>query len=210
MKKTLLIIMVSVFLLLGGLLTAEDQNIGEKMKPAMGTRNMGLIFNTTNILMDLDSYQGGFGFKGSLEKYELRSMADFLFRNNPNAFAINFSFALEEHFMPGRISPYLGGILGAGFIYLKTEVDANNWTQVFTFPLSLGGLLGVEVFIFEFLSLFVEYNLAASVGLNINRTSSAGVITTDFTFDYSLDLGMGNQSKIGMVIYFKRKPQAAP
>ena len=82
--------------------------------------------------------------------------------------------------------------------------------SIVTLPFSLGGLAGIEIFIFDFLSVFVEYNLAFTLNVNINTTSVSGVATTNGSYDFNLNLGMGNQSKIGVVIYFVRKPASGP
>jgi hypothetical protein len=64
---------------------------------------------------------------------------------------------------------------------------------------------GVELFIFDFLSVFAEYNLAISLAMNIERVSSAGSISATGEFAYNMDLGMGNNAKIGIVVYLRRK-----
>ena len=92
-----------------------------------------------------------------------------------------------------------------GFTNLKNEIDADNWTQATTVPFTLGGIFGIELFVFEFLSLFVEYNLKLSFAYNINKTSVSGSVAKDNEFSYNLDLGMGNNSMIGIVIYLARK-----
>ncbi len=39
--------------------------------------NLGFIFNTDNILMDIEGYQGGFGFRRSTKEHFIRAMVDF-------------------------------------------------------------------------------------------------------------------------------------
>ncbi len=63
---------------------------------------------------------------------------------------------------------------------------------------SVGAVAGVEFFPLKFLSLFVEYTLAADFTLTTDLSSS----TT--TFDYLVDMRMGNESTIGIIVYFMR------
>ena len=111
--------------------------------------------------------------------------------------------ALEKHLAPGKASPYIGGFTHLSFTTQKTTTDDDNWTQNMSIPISAGGLLGVEFFLLENFSIFAEYVLAADVGISINKTSTAGVVesTTDYTI--ALDSRIGNNSKLGVVIYVK-------
>ena len=72
----------------------------------------------------------------------------------------------------------------------------SNVTSAVNF--SLGALAGVEVFIFDFLSVFAEYTLAANF---INTTD---LQTSQSTFDYLINTSMGNNAQLGIVIYFMR------
>lgn len=139
------------------------------------------------------------------EKYTYRFLLDLLINTGFSPFSISAGAALEKHFISGPISLYWGGLVEVGFTNLKNEIDADNWTQATTVPFTLGGILGIELFVFEFLSLFVEYNLKLSFAFNINKTSVAGSVSKDNEFTYNLDLGMGNNSMIGIVIYLARK-----
>ena len=56
----------------------------------------------------------------------------------------------------------------------------------------------MEVFLFDFLSVFAEYSLAADFTLTTNLQ------TAQTTFDYLVDTRMGNDSKLGIVLYFMR------
>lgn len=186
-------------------LNAGDKGLFEGKKPESGKNDLGFIFNTTNALLDIESYQGGIGMKIGGEKYTYRFLLDLLINTDLSPFSISAGAALEKHFISGPISPYWGGLLEVGYTSLKNEFDEDNWDQSITVPLSLGGILGIELFVFEFLSLFVEYNLKFSFAFNINKSSIAGSVSTEKEYSYNLDLGMGNSSMIGIVIYFARK-----
>jgi len=186
-------------------LNAGDKGLFEGKKPEAGKNDLGFIFNTTNALLDIESYQGGIGMKIGGEKYTYRFLLDLLINTDFSPFSISAGAAFEKHFISGPISPYWGGLLEVGYTSLKNEFDADNWDQSITVPLSLGGILGIELFVFEFLSLFVEYNLKVALAVNINKSSIAGSVSTEKEYSYNLDIGMGNSSMIGIVIYFARK-----
>ncbi len=205
MKLKRIILVVIISFAAAATLSAGDKGLLEGEKPEAGKYDMGIIFNTTNVLLDIESYQGGIGMKIGGEKYTYRFLLDLLINTGFSPFSISAGAALEKHFISGPISPYWGGLVEVGFTNLKNEIDADNWTQATTVPFTLGGIFGIELFVFEFLSLFVEYNLKLSFAFNINKTSVAGSVSKDNEFSYTLDLGMGNNSMIGIVIYLARK-----
>jgi len=175
-------------------------------KPAAGERDLGVIFNTGDILLDLESYQGGVGAKIGLGPYVLRPMADILLNTDFNPFSLTLGAVLEKHILPGPVSLYWGPSAEMGVTILNNRFDADNWTQTITWELlSAGCVAGIELFILESLSVFVEYSLALTLGLNTTRTSVAGSVSSNTEFSYKLDLGLGNQTMLGLVFYFKRK-----
>ncbi len=103
---------------------------------------------------------------------------------------VGLGVTAEYHLIPGPISPYIGASLGAGYL------TQTNVTSVVSF--SVGALAGVEVFIADFLSVFAEYTIAA------NLSSTTDLATSQNTFDYLINTGMGNNAKLGIVIYFMR------
>lgn len=163
----------------------------------------GFIFNTNNLLLDIESYQAGVGIKKLLDDdAALRCLGDIFYSSSTNTFSGTLGVTYEKHFKPGRISPYWGGFIEAGYLGQKSEVDSDNWTKDNSFPISLGGVLGVELFILEFLSVFAEYSLYFDSTITSTSTSFAGVETkTDPEFDFSIDSGIGNNSSLGIVIY---------
>jgi len=175
-------------------------------KPAAGERDLGVIFNTNDILLDLESYQGGVGAKIGLGQYVLRPMADILLNTDFNPFSLTLGAVLEKHILPGPVSLYWGPSLEMGVTILNNRFDADNWTQNIAWELlSAGCVAGIELFILDSLSVFVEYSLALTLGLNTTRTSVAGSVSSTTEFTYKLDLGLGNQTMLGLVFYFKRK-----
>ena len=137
--------------------------------PAIGKRDLGVIFNTDDILLDLESYQGGLGVKIGLDKFMLRAMADILLNTGLNPFSLTVGAVLEKHVLPGPVSLYWGPCARMGFTILTDKIDADNWNQNIAWEvLSAGVVGGIELFIFDFLSVFAEYQLALSLGMNFD------------------------------------------
>ena len=106
-------------------------------------------------------------------------MFDFYYINNSTASTSDLTFGaaanLEYHFTDGKVSPYTGAMVGTRI----STGTVNNLVLYF------GGLLGVELQLLDYLSLYGEYNLLAAMDEPI----------------LEIDLGIGNSSQIGLVIY---------
>jgi hypothetical protein len=179
----------------------------EARSPAMGKRDVGVIFNTDDILLDLEGYQGGLGAKIGLNKSMLRVMADILLNTELDPFSLTIGAVLEKHVLPGPVSVYWGPSARMGFTTLFLDkTDADNWSQLLTWEVLSAGIVGgIELFLFDFLSVFVEYNLALTLNMNFNRVSTARSVNTTAELAYNLDLGLGNSTMFGIVVYFIRK-----
>lgn len=185
---------------------AENASLWKSGKPNVGERDFGLILNTADMLLNLESYQGGIGTKIGIGDFVLRPAADILLNTGINPFSLTLGLVLEMHFLPGPVSVYWGPSLQTGFTILTNKIDADNWSQVTGIEMfTAGAVCGIELFIFDFLSIFVEYQLAINLGLNIYRTSLDGVVSSNTEFTYKLDLGLGNNTMIGVVFYLMRK-----
>ena len=206
MKAKRLIVLVLLVLGCVAAFPAGKTSLFSGGKPAAGERDLGVIFNTNDILLDLESYQGGVGAKIGLGQYVLRPMADILLNTDFNPFSLTLGAVLEKHILPGPVSLYWGPSLEMGVTILNNRFDADNWTQNIAWELlSAGCVAGFELFIFDFLSVFAEYNLALTLGLNTDRMSVAGVESSTTEFTYKLDLGLGNSAMFGIVVYLTRK-----
>jgi hypothetical protein len=172
----------------------------------VGRRDVGVIFSTENILLDLQSYQGGLGVKIGLEKSTLRLDADVLLSTGLNPFSLTAGVVWEMHVLPGPVSLYWGPSARMGFTILTNKIDSDNWTQEIAWEvLSAGVVGGIELFIFDFLSVFAEYALVFNLSMNFDRVSVAGSVSSTSELAYNLDLGMGNKAMLGFVIYLVRK-----
>ena len=202
-KNIPVIILTLVFILSSISLFAKDKKDSNLFKLENKKDKTGLIFNTNDLLLDIESYQGGLGIKRYLkEDTAIRGLLDFNYSKANNSFLINVGASLEHHLSSGRITPYIGGFLNLEFIYYKDEIDADNWTKVSSFPISIGPMFGAELFIFDFLSVFAEYNLAISYTITTTKTSVAGNTSKSSDSSFGVDLSIGNDSKLGIVLYF--------
>jgi hypothetical protein len=163
----------------------------QKLDLAQGSYDLGLIFNTSSILLDLESYQAGLGLKIGRDKVSFRGLFDLVLNGASDSFSVNAGAAIQYYLLPGSsVAPYIGGSIGGGYM---RQADAISMVV-----LSVGALAGVEVFLFDFLSVFAEYAIAGDF------TFSTDIPSSQTTFDYLVDTGMGNNSKLGIVIYFMR------
>jgi len=58
--------------------------------------------------------------------------------------------------------------------------------------------------IFDFLSLFAEYSFSINYTNTTTKQSVTGVVSKDSSSDFSVATEMGNDSKIGIALYFNR------
>ena len=193
--RTLHLTCVCFLIALLGTISANAQtkapNPVQKLDIAQGSYDLGLIFNTSNILLDLESYQGGLGLKIARDKLSLRGLFGLVLNGASDSFSLNAGAAIQYYLLPGSsIAPYVGGSAGGGYMR-----QGNAISMV---VLSVGALAGVEVFLFDFLSVFAEYAIAGDF------TFSTDLASSQTTFDCLVDTGMGNNSRLGIVIYFMR------
>jgi hypothetical protein len=183
-----------LFALLGAVAANAQTNAPSpvrRLDVPQGPRDLGLIFNTSSILLDLESYQGGIGLKFGRDKLSLRSVFDLVLNGASDSFSLNAGAAIQYYLLPGSsVAPYVGGSVGGGYM---RQGDALSMVV-----LSVGAFAGVEVFLFDFLSVFAEYAITGDF------TFSTDIPSSQTTFDYLVDTGMGNNSKLGIVIYFMR------
>ncbi len=165
---------------------------GVSPKVSPDPTDVGIIFSSSDILLDLDNYQGGFGVKIGSGSFYLRGTLDFLLSSASSSFSVNAGATGEYHLAPGPVSPYLGAYAQVGYSLQENVI----WTV----PLSVGGVAGVEVSILDFISVFAEYCLAADF------TFTTDLETSKTTFDYLVDTRLGNGSKLGIVVYLTRFP----
>jgi hypothetical protein len=194
-KKVLFISIVIGFVSIGNIFSEE---LVEEPKLV---EHVGFIFSSEDILLGLDDYNGGVGIKLLLPTISLRFMADFGYSNSADIISGDLGVTLEKRIREGRIIPYFGGGVQLGIERERAESDADNWTNQLTFPFSASGILGVEVFITEFLSVFAEYQLALQFIAMNTEQSVNGTKTESTNWNWDVGTGLGNSGRIGIVVY---------
>ena len=168
-------------------------------------KNLGLIFNFDLDNFDFESYQGGVGAKYYIgQKLAYRGLFSYQYINNSHSTKLTLGNSLEYHFLDGRLSPYAGGALDLGYGKVKGEIDADNWTEVAIRSMRVGPIIGVEMVVLDWLSLFVEYTVALEFSRTTTRTSIGGTVTETSGDDFIVNTGLGNDAMIGVVLYFNR------
>lgn len=196
-----LLLSLSLFPLYG----AENGNEKEKGEP-ISIHRWGLFFDVESLLLDAaagnDGYQAGIGLKLAFsEAFSLRSVTNFqhqyleLTETSHTYFGLGLGglwYPLagkeeSEKELP-YASPYLGGELG---ISLLNESTADTvGVEVYGGP-----VIGAEIALFKYLSLYCEYNLLFAVDEN---GFSINVDPTDPN-NYAPD----SMVQAGFIIYFK-------
>ena len=161
----------------------------------------GLIFNTNNLLLDIDEYQSGVGIKLMSLNFSIRALLSLNYESGNNVFNSRIGFALEKPFFTGRIAPYWGVSLTSGLTIDKDEYSGDDWRKTRTISADISAILGTEVYIFEFLSFFAEYKLGAGFS-SVNTTQEiSGNRTENSAINYNIGTELGNEASIGVVIY---------
>jgi len=171
-------------------LWADGGSLIPNVATAKGPVDAGAIFDTNDLLFGLESYEAGLGAKIGWGKLCLRGLFDFTINGSSQSYAVDIGTTLEYHFISGPVSPYVGGSVSLGYM------TQSNVTSAVT--CSLGAVAGIEVFVFDFLSVFAEYEVAADL------TNTTDLQTSQSTFDYLISTQMGNSASLGVVIYFMR------
>jgi hypothetical protein len=166
----------------------------------------GFIFNTENLLFNIDSYQGGIGvmlkdFIYSKDmRMNLRILSNVTINNFFNDFGVKVGAAAEFPIINDkRVIPYWGLFGDIEMKYTYQQFSPTVSTKEILFPVSAGALLGIEFFIFDSLSLFAEYN--ASVRILNSYAEQNGAAGT-YTLDLQARTEIGNTGMIGIIIYF--------
>ena len=179
-RKTWVVVCLAVLLTLGVALSAGAQ--GKKMD--LGGQRLGIIFNASSLLGNIASFEDGLSAGLGLkywfgDKSALRALLEFTYARDTAAYTSTTAFGLSGaylyHFVKGKVSPYTGGLAGI-------ELTGATGTPT-TVGLILGGILGVEVRIVDYLGLYGEYNLRLTyaepdldIGLVVGSGGSIGVI----------------------------------
>lgn len=174
----------------------------------------GFIFNTESIFIDLESYQAGIGLKmrdfiyNEKIKCNLRSLLFLSFNHFFNDYSVKFGLAAEFPLIRDqRLVPYWGLFADVEYSYLFVETSETTSIAETRIPVSFGGMVGAELFLIEYVSLFAEYNLVGYLLNTIIEVTDPAIPEEEAgatsSMDFKLRTEIGNKGMIGIVIYFK-------
>lgn len=172
----------------------------------------GFIFSADNLLLDLESYQGGIGAKADLGAYAVRGLlsveVDGIGSDGGNeTTAFGLGVTLEKPFFDARVTPYWGGFVDGTYSVEKTEVDGGDTTKTQVVTAGFGPVLGAEFFVFPHISVFAEYALAFRGNWTSIDQEVGGVSSSDETSNFGVGSELGNGGMIGIVIYLDRNAE---
>jgi hypothetical protein len=180
---------VLLALMIPVMLAAQVRDSAESGQPGSHRTvdDVGLIFNMSNILLDLEGYQAGLGAKVGWGNLYVRGLLDFVANGSASTLSLNAGATVEYHLLPRPLSFYVGGSVGAGYTLQNLVAASTRFT--------LAAVAGIEYWPFEFVSVFAEYAIAGDFSFTKDLQTSVT------SFDYLIDTAMGNDSKIGLVIH---------
>jgi hypothetical protein len=187
----------SILLLCGAMVIVQAEEGNEAGKAP----DIGLLYSASNLLLDLQSYEGGVGILFQPPKQDIRLSADILYTSNSDSFEAGFGLAFLYPLLESRVQPYWGGIFHLDIVTTKTGTDT-DWTRTTNIPAKLSLLFGTEFFLLPHVSVFAEYQLGINVDTMITSSSSGGVVgdpSADLSFE--IGSGLGNNGMLGITIY---------
>ena len=152
------IILALVLLMISTVLFAAGPELG------VHQQSIGLTFQIQGLSILLDNVNNGGLIDGGvgarfwlLEELVLRAIVYFDYRYDSaideSSLWTGLSAGMEYHFVKGEVSPYVGAF--GGLEYASTPLGAGiDW--------HVGGMVGVELTPFTFMSFFLEYTLVAT------------------------------------------------
>ncbi len=198
MFRKVTVISIFIFLFLSNICFANDENANS----AHGT--LGFIFNAKNLLLDIESYQGGIGLKYRFDDVStLRTLIDFYYSNSYDTFSTMGGITYENHFLNiDRFSPYWGLSANCGYISQSDFIDETYYEIISEVPFGAEALFGIEFFFNSFITIFAEYSLSANFIYSRTETVADGYSTiSDPEYQTIIDTGIGNNASIGITIY---------
>ncbi|HEX2983149.1 MAG TPA: hypothetical protein VHO28_06360 [Ignavibacteriales bacterium] len=220
MKKTLIILLVVMSF-------AANIYAQDAVKPATSAGTAGLLFTFSGLdNLGAGDFEGGFGGKYFFTRnLALRGIVNFTTASQTqpvegsadmeaSATVFGVGAALEYHFGYKRVSPYLGG--GVGFATTSTEFTAENYTMKNDMggqnvngatyyggtSIEAFGLVGVEFFLFDELSLAAEYRLGFGTNSRSDEEETIGNTTTTTKGGSGSQFALHSQGFLTLAIYF--------
>jgi hypothetical protein len=143
----------------------------------------GMVFEMRNLLLTIDPYTDGYQAGAGVKWWPGKSFAlrglvgmDFNTLDGVTTMDAGVSAAAEYHLITGKISPYIGALVG-----LRVAIAAENALDVYA-----GAMGGAEMNVWENIGVFAEYELLMSIDAN----------------GFTIALGTGGV-QIGLIVYLK-------
>lgn len=175
-----------------------DTAAAERDEP---NRAVGLLFNSENVLLDLDDYQGGVGLKVVYPRFAIRGVLGFAYEHDSETSAIAGGITFEKPIVRALVTPYWGAMIRTDYSRERNETDADNWIESATTGVVLGPIFGGELTITNNLGVFAEYQLVGRFSRTKIETSTNGATDTASNRDLQFGTELGNQGSIGIVVY---------
>ncbi len=199
--------------------------------PYFKKQSKALLFEFSGLdNLGANSFNGGFGGKyfinnrmairGSLQFMTIDEAFPFQGTGGVDGKAqakrYGISAAIEVHFDTSRVNPYFGGGLGIAFtstesrtaeadladqIIIKNDRDGEFGYYGGT-EFALFGMIGVEIFIFDKLSLAAEYRLGYGNNSRKDMEVTQGNTTTTFEQGNIIGFGLESSGALILAVYF--------
>jgi hypothetical protein len=199
--------------------------------PYFKKQSKALLFEFSGLdNLGANSFNGGIGGKyfinnrmavrGSLQFMTIDETIPFQgtggFDGEAQADRFGISAAIEVHFDTSRVNPYFGGGLGIAFtstesrtaeadptdqVVIKNDTDGEFGYYGGT-EFTLFGMIGVEIFIFDKLSLAAEYRLGYGNNSRKDMEVTQGNTTTTFEQGSIKGFGLESSGALILAVYF--------
>ena len=160
--------------------------LGAQQKVEKREGSIGLLFRIESLDMPINTYSDGVMSGAGIKYWVLNELAlrallyfNMFSDSETEETTTNFGFAIaaEYHFIKGTVSPYAGGLAGIEMLINEEQTGRDFY---------FGGLLGIEIAIADFVSVFAEY----------------GLYVTFREVGTEVDLGSTHAPAIGVIFYF--------
>ena len=216
-------ILILVFLLSSFSLVQAQNHYFKKQSKA-------LLFEFSGLdNLGANSFNGGFGGKyfinnrvairGSLQFMTIDETIPFQgtgVNGKTEADRFGISAAIEVHFDTSRVNPYFGGGLGLAFTSTESKTAESNPADQITIKndsngefgyyggteFVLFGMIGVEIFIFDQLSLAAEYRLGYGNNSRKDMETTQGTTTTTIEQGSIIGFGLESSGALILAVYF--------
>ncbi len=165
---------------------------------------LGALFCSSGFPFEAEPFNGGIGAQAVKGPWLARAG---LFFQYEKALTESFDWGARlfggRYLVGSKARLYAGLFAGYSRSSEKTSVDEDTWTKRILDELGAGPAIGAELFLFESLSVFLDYELAFQATFPSEQVSAGGTLTrTKEDPEYFFGTRQGNSACIGICIYF--------